>query len=224
MIFKLSPSSLKIFENCPRCFWLQIKRKTSRPSMGFPTLPSGMDRILKIHFDRFRDKGELPPEIKKEIGDEYKLFNDIKLLEEWRSNFKGVQYMDEGTAILLHGAVDNILVKGKKLIVLDYKTRGGAVKEDTVAYSQLQLDLYNFLLRKNNYDTEDYAFLLFYMPKEVKENGDIMFNTHLEKVEINVENVERVFNEALGVLESEEPPEPSQKCEFCRWAKGVVDG
>jgi len=224
MIFKLSPSSLKIFENCPRCFWLQIKRKTSRPSMGFPTLPSGMDRILKIHFDRFRDKGELPPEIKKEIGDEYKLFNDIKLLEEWRSNFKGVQYMDEGTDILLHGAVDNILVKGKKLIVLDYKTRGGAVKEDTVAYSQLQLDLYNFLLRKNNYDTEDYAFLLFYMPKEVKENGDIMFNTHLEKVEINVENVERVFNEALGVLESEEPPEPSQKCEFCRWAKGVVDG
>jgi len=222
MIFKLSPSSLKIFENCPRCFWLQIKRKTSRPSMGFPTLPSGMDRILKIHFDRFRDKGELPPEIKKEIGDEYKLFNDIKLLEEWRSNFKGVQYMDEGTAILLHGAVDNILVKGKKLIVLDYKTRGGAVKEDTVAYSQLQLDLYNFLLRKNNYDTEDYAFLLFYMPKEVKENGDIMFNTHLEKVEINVENVERVFNEALGVLESEEPPEPSQKCEFCRWAKGVT--
>src|SRR3989344_2155480 len=125
MIFKLSPSSLKIFENCPRCFWLQIKRKTSRPSMGFPTLPSGMDRILKIHFDRFRDKGELPPEIKKEIGDEYKLFNDIKLLEEWRSNFKGVQYMDEGTAILLHGAVDNILVKGKKLIVLDYKTSGG---------------------------------------------------------------------------------------------------
>ena len=224
MIFKLSPSSLKIFENCPRCFWLQIKRKTSRPSMGFPTLPSGMDRILKIHFDRFRDKGELPPEIKKEIGDEYKLFNDIKLLEEWRSNFKGVQYMDEGTAILLHGAVDNILVKGKKLIVLDYKTRGGAVKEDTVAYSQLQLDLYNFLLRKNNYDTEDYAFLLFYMPKEVKENGDIMFNTHLEKVEINVENGERVFNEALGVLESEEPPEPSQECEFCRWAKGVVDG
>src|SRR3989344_4333054 len=223
MGYKVSPSSLKIFENCPRCFWLQVKKKISRPSMGFPTLPNGMDRILKVHFDKFRDKGELPPELcYHKHCEDMKLFDDEELLGEWRSNFKGVQYIDEEYGVLLHGAVDNILTKGKKLIVLDYKTRGGAVKEDTASNSQLQLDLYNFLLRKNNYDTEDYAFLLFYMPKEVKENGGVVFDTNLEKVRINIGNGERVFKEALDILESEEPPEPSQKCEFCRWAKGVT--
>ena len=30
----------------------------------FRSLPSGMDGILKKHFDKFRDKGELPPELR----------------------------------------------------------------------------------------------------------------------------------------------------------------
>src|SRR3989344_9310257 len=100
-----------------------------------------MDRILKIHFDSFIGKG-IPPELKiKNV----KLFDDLKLLEIWRNNFKGISYTDSSGNIL-RGAVDNILVKGKKLIVLDYKTRGFPLKEDTAAHYQNQLDIYNFLL------------------------------------------------------------------------------
>jgi ATP-dependent exoDNAse (exonuclease V) beta subunit len=54
-------------------------------------------------------------------------------LKVWRSNFKGISFEDkEGN--ILRGAVDNILVKGKKLIVLDYKTRGFPLKEYTAEH------------------------------------------------------------------------------------------
>ena len=53
--------------------------------------------------------------------------------------------MKEGN--ILFGAVDNILVKGDKLIVLDYKTKGFPIKDEKEAadYYQNQLNLYNFL-------------------------------------------------------------------------------
>ena len=64
MVLKLSPSSLNLMAECPRCFWLNKHKVWTRPSTPFPQLPNGMDRVLKSHFDKFRDKGELPPEIK----------------------------------------------------------------------------------------------------------------------------------------------------------------
>ena len=128
MGFKLSPSSLSLMDECQRCFWLVKHKKWSRPSGAFPSLPSGMDGILKKHFDKFRDKGELPPEIKNHSHTkDLKLFDNKELLKVWRSNLKGIRWEDEGGNIL-HGAVDNILISGKKLIVLDYKTRGFALK------------------------------------------------------------------------------------------------
>ena len=60
MPFKLSPSSLNLMKECPRCFWLDKHNVWKRPSGIFPSLPSGMDKILKVHFNKFRDKGELP--------------------------------------------------------------------------------------------------------------------------------------------------------------------
>ncbi len=146
--FKLSPSSINLFLECPRCFYLSLVKNIKRPSGPFPSLPGGMDKILKVHFDRFMEKGELPPELKEnnEVKD-CKLFDDKELLDVWRSNFKGISYFDSKSGVLLRGAVDNILVKGKKLIVLDYKTRGYPLKEDTHEHYQTQMDIYNFLLR-----------------------------------------------------------------------------
>src|SRR3989344_3467021 len=149
-------------EECPRCFWLDKHKVWKRPSGAFPTLPAGMDRVLKAHFDKFRDKGVLPPELCNNAHcQELKLFNNLELLKLWRSNLKGIRW-DDADGNILFGAVDNLLVKGNKLVVLDYKTRGYATKEDTADHYQNQLDIYNFLLRKNCHETEDYAFLLFY--------------------------------------------------------------
>ena len=91
MAYKLSPSSLTLFEECPRCFWIHHNSKIKRPSSPFPSLPSGMDRILKEHFDKFMRKGKLPPELCKNPECEgMKLFDDEDLLGVWRNNFKGI--------------------------------------------------------------------------------------------------------------------------------------
>ena len=217
MTYKLSPSTLNLLKECPRCFWLQFNKGIKRPEGIFPSLPSGMDRILKIHFDRFMERGVLPPELcdNKECKD-LKLFDDKELLEIWRNNRKGIQWKDGEN--ILKGAVDNILKKGDKLIVLDYKTRGFPLKEDTAEHYQDQLDIYNFLLRKNNFKTEDYAYLLFYHPKEVDEGGNIIFNTDLVKMKIDVKNAEKIWKKALETLEGE-MPKPSEECEFCKWVE-----
>ena len=184
MPYKLSPSSLSLLKECPKCFWLHFNKEIRRPSTIFPSLPSGMDKILKTHFDSFRDKGLLPNEL-KELNGKVSLFNNIELLKEWRNNLKGIQWTDKNGNIF-RGAVDNLLQKGKKLIVLDYKTRGFPLKEDTAEHYQDQLDIYNLLLRKNGYKTENYAYLLFYHPSNINENGNVIFHTDLIKMNIKM--------------------------------------
>jgi hypothetical protein len=213
MSYKFSPSSLSLLKDCPRCFWLQFRKYIKRPEGIFPSLPGGMDRILKIHFDSFIERGELPPELKN-CDNNCKLLDNKELLNEWRNPRKGIPWTDEH-GNLFKGAIDNILVKGKKLIVLDYKTRGYPLKDNTHEHYQDQMDIYNFLLRKNGYETEDYAYLLFYHPDKVNEKGDVVFNTDLIKMKINIKNAEKIFKKALEVLEGEMPG-PSEGCEFCK--------
>lgn len=213
MPYKLSPSTLNLMNDCPRCFWLTQHKVWKRPAGIFPSLPSGMDRILKTHFDKFRDKGKLPPELceNKECVN-MKLFDDKEKMKIWQSNFKGVSWTDkDGNE--LHGAVDNILVKGKKLIVLDYKTRGYALKEDTAEHYRLQQNIYNFLLRKNGYETEGYFFLLFYVPKEVMPTGEVIFDTSLVKMKVDVKMAEKAWKDALKLLDEDCPKETCKWCE-----------
>ena len=212
MPYKFSPSSLSLLKDCPRCFWLAFNKEIKRPDTIFPSLPSGMDKVLKEHFDRFMKKGELPPEL-QELDGQVKLFDDEELLKVWRSNFKGIQWTDK-KGNLIHGAIDNLLKKGKKLIVLDYKTRGFPLKEDTHEHYQDQMDIYNFLLRKNGYETENYSFLLFYVPKEVMSTGEVIFDTTLKKMKVDIKNAEDIFNKAIKLLNDECP----SKC--CKWCEG----
>ncbi|HIH17686.1 MAG TPA: PD-(D/E)XK nuclease family protein [Nanoarchaeota archaeon] len=216
--YKLSPSSLNLMQECERCFWLKLVKKISRPDTAFPSLPAGMDKILKQHFDKFAGRGELPPEIREYgLGNGYKLFNDKAKLDIWRNALKGIQYKDKTSGILLRGAVDNLLEKGKKLIVLDYKTRGYPLKEDTHEHYQLQMDVYNFLLRKNGYQTEDYSYLLFYYPREVAESGEVLFDTKLIKMPTSAERAGKIFERAMGIVNMPTSPKPSNECKFCSY-------
>lgn len=216
MEFKLSPSTLNLMKDCPRCFWLAQHKVWKRPAGIFPSLPSGMDKILKIHFDKFMEQGKLPPELCEGANGKecqnMKLFTDKEKLKIWQSNFKGIQWTDK-KGNMLRGAVDNILVKGKKLIVLDYKTRGYPLKEDTAEHYRLQQNVYNFLLRKNGYETEDYFFLLFYIPNEVMATGEIVFDTELVKMEVDIKMAESMWKNALKLLNGNCP---SKSCEWCK--------
>jgi hypothetical protein len=210
--FKLSPTSLSLMEECPRCFWLEKNNIWKRPETTVASIMNGMDKIIKAHFDKFMKKGELPPELRKHPDTkELKLFDNESLLKNWRNNLKGISWTDEN-GNTLYGAIDNLLLNKNKLIVLDYKTRGFPLKNNTPERYQTQLDIYNLLLRKNGFETEDYSFLLFYIPKEVLETGEIVFDSILVKRNVNPTNAETLFKKSINLLNSECPKE---SCEWC---------
>lgn len=216
MVYKLSPSSLNVMKECGRCFWLQHNKGIRRPAGIVSSLLFGLDKALKLYFDSFRVEGELPREL-RDSGIEAKLFSDTKLLEEWRDYRRGLQWKDKHGNVL-RGALDDLLERGNKLVVIDYKTRGYPLKSDSAKYYQEQLDIYNFLLRRNGHQTEDYSYLVFYYPKRFSKNRCLSFNTTLVKVETSVESARRIFEEAIKLLERPEIPEAAEKCAYCQYS------
>src|SRR3989344_5533214 len=105
---KISRSGLRLFQDCPRCFWLDTHHKIKRPP-GYPfTLSIAVDYLVKKEFDKYREKGTLPPVLKNYGIKDAKLYNREEL-SEWRNNFKGIAYHDESLNAVLYGAVDDIL-------------------------------------------------------------------------------------------------------------------
>ncbi len=215
MTYKLSPHSLNLYVECPRCFYETVAEKKARPSGPFPSLPSGMDLIIKKRFDTFRKSGNLPPELKSLEG--LTLFQDEALLKEWRNQRKGMLWIVEDEHSLT-GSVDEILqTTNGNLVVLDYKTRGFPLK-DTPTYYKLQLDLYNLMLRKNGYKTEDYSLLLFFYPDSFNRSGSVKFNNQIVNFPVDVDSAEKTFRDALQLLKGKKP-ESSEECKFCEWKK-----
>lgn len=215
MPYTLSPSTLSLFRECPRCFWRQFNEGIKRPNGIFPSLPSGMDRVLKSHFDYFMKKSSLPPEL--QALSHMQLFSDEGQLSTWRNYKKGIRWTD-GKGNVVCGAIDNLLTHNGKLVILDYKTRGFPLKDDTHEHYQDQLNVYSFLLKENGQPVESYAYLLFYHPNKVLPTGEVLFNTDLKKVEVSLKNAERLIKDAVEVLESS-CPNMSKKCEWCCWIK-----
>ena len=218
MPFSLSPSSINLFLECPRCFWLAHTKNIKRPAGIFPSLPSGMDRVLKEHFDRFAVAGKMPPELLS-LQKEFpltKLFDDFTLLNAWRNNWKGISIKDKKENTL-KGAIDNLLInENQELTILDYKTRGYPLKEDTHEHYQNQLDTYNYLLQENNFKTTKHSYLLFYHPKTVLSSGEVEFNSNLIKMPVNPNNAKKNFEKAIKCLNTEKMPETKKDCEYCK--------
>ena len=109
---QLSASTLKLFQECPRCFWLHINKKIERPRGPFPSLPSGIDRVLKAYFDGYRKRGTLPPLIQGKL--------DGTLATQSMT----LGFNDPQTKARLWGRLDDCVIRtDAKLAPLDHKTR-----------------------------------------------------------------------------------------------------
>ena len=220
--FSLSPHTLNLFEDCPRCFWFHVVEGTlyKRPESPASTLPRGMDGLIKKYFDEYRRKKLLPPEIKPFIKG---TLVDEKVITKWRSWKTGLSFVDYDGHRLL-GALDECLISDGIYIPLDYKTRGFKLKYDSTSYYILQMSCYNFLLHKNNYRISSNAYLVFYIPSQYSSGSIVKFDVEVRKVNTySPEKVYSIFREAVNILLEEEPPLPSESCSFCRWAKMVYN-
>ena len=218
---KLSPSSLNLFLECPRCFWLQMNEGIHRPRGIFPSLPGGMDSVIKVYFDKYREKKELPPEIEGKV--EGKLIFDIEVLNKWRNWRTGLSYEDEILGINLIGALDDCLQDGEYYIPLDYKTRGSAPREgDSEKYYGNQLDCYGMLLEENGYSIKGIGYLIYYYPRKVEEYGKVSFDVDVIKLNINPERAKKNIERAIKLLNGPIPPHHSE-CEYCIWGRNNGD-
>jgi len=211
---KLTPSIISLFLECPRCFYLEMKKKIHRPEGIFPSLTRGMDSVIKSYYDSYRKQGKLPPEIDgKVLG---KLLDNEQLLKKWRNNRVGIEYLNEEINALLKGAIDDCLIDKDVYIPIDYKTRGYGLKDDSTSYYQHQLDIYCYLLFKNGYRIADFAYLIFYYPKSVKEDGIVSFEVIPIRVPTDINHAEQIFYDSVACLRGSEPKSHS-RCKYCSW-------
>ena len=222
---KISRSGLKLFLECPRCFWLDLHHKIKRPP-GYPfTLSIAVDHLVKKEFDIYREKGELPPLLKNYGIKDAKLYNGENF-SEWRNNFKGVAYDNEELNAKLYGAVDDVLeYDDGSLAVIDYKSSGA--KEITIYDDyQKQMDVYNYILKQKGYETYPEAFFCFY--KVVKEGETGFYNTlkfteEVRSVKVNAEWVGPTFEAAVELARQDTPPSQSgnveKHCDHCHYVE-----
>lgn len=224
---KISRSGLKLFLDCPRCFWLDLHHKIKRPP-GYPfTLSIAVDYLVKKEFDKYRDQGKPPPILKNYGIKDAKLYNGENL-SEWRNNFKGVAYFDENLNAILYGAVDDILeFKDGSLGVVDYKSSGA--REITIYDDyQKQMDVYNYILRQKGYETYPEAFFVFYKVIKEGETGfenALKFTEEVRSVKVNTEWVGPAFEAAVELARQDGPPSPAEAsakaghCDHCHYVE-----
>jgi hypothetical protein len=192
-----------------------MNKKLHRPRGIFPSLPGGMDNVIKIYYDKYRKLGKLPPEIENKVKG--KLLSDVKLMTKWRNWRTGLEYHDAKRDAVLFGALDDCLVDGNFYIPLDYKTRGSSPKDGTSEeYYGNQLSCYNLLLKENGFKVRDYGFLVYYYPKSVRKDGLVQFSVKPLKIKADAETGRETFEKAVKLLKSKEPKQHTE-CEYCNW-------
>lgn len=204
MEYKLSPSSLNLLEDCPRCFWLRFNKKIKRPSGPMSSIPIKMDSIIKHYFDKYRDIEKLPPMIENMVSG--------SLAKDMPKTLKH----EEANGIILWGRPDDYFeLEDESIVPFDHKTKSKEPENIHSAY-QLQMDCYSYLLRAMGYKTTNKAYLAFYYPDECDLHNGMPFHCKILEVETSFKDVEQLLEKAYNILNGE-IPESGEDCKYCDW-------
>jgi CRISPR/Cas system-associated exonuclease Cas4 (RecB family) len=221
--WKLSRSKIDLFQECPRCFYLDNKLGLKRVP-GFPfSINSAVDHLLKQEFDAHRIKEEQHP-LQIEYGIDARPISHEEL-DEWRRNFGGVKHMHAPTGLLVTGAIDDLWINSKgEYIVVDYKA---TAKEEAVTeldkewqngYKR-QMEVYQWLLRQNGLKVSNTGYFVYCTGKLDREAFDkkVEFDVNLIVHEGDDSWVEDTLFKIKECLESDTIPEPSKNCDHCAY-------
>jgi len=224
--FPLSRSKIEFFLKCPRCFYLDRRLGVKPPGMPSMTLNRAVDSLMKAEFDGYRQRQEPHPAFLK-YG-----INAIPLshpdIEVWRSNFKGVKFLNPPTNLLIGGAPDDIMIVGREWLVLDFK---GTCSKDEItsldteyrlAYKR-QVEVYSWLLAKNGHPVGRNAFLLFANARADRLSFDARLDFDLQLVEVvmDLSWIEPTLGQIRTCLMADQPPAASATCECCNFVAAV---
>lgn len=220
----LSPSGLGDLARCPRCFFDDKVLKQPHPRGIFPTLPGGMDRVMKTFFDAHR--GTLPTVLRDKVPGV--LYQDLNILKRWRMWQQAPQYFDPELNVLVRGGIDDMLIDGDILTPFDVKTKGSEPKDDGSQYYQTQMDCYNLIFQNAGFRVSEKAFLCYiypmlcYQEQGLIDRTDIMvsFDVKIYKLDCSIQRAKELIVKACQVLRGPRP-DASATCEYCVWASMV---
>jgi len=204
MEYKLSPSSLNLLEDCPRCFWLSMVKKLKRPSGPMSSIPIKMDSIIKKYFNKYRELNELPPILEGKITGRLAVDMPKTLTHE------------EENGITLTGRPDEYFeLKDKNVVAFDHKTKSKAPENVHSSY-QLQLNVYSYLLKAMGYKTTNKAYLAYYYPDDCELHNGMCIHCTVIEVKTNPTHAKELVNKAYNVLNGP-MPKHSENCGYCKW-------
>ncbi|SVC93579.1 uncharacterized protein METZ01_LOCUS346433, partial [marine metagenome] len=188
-------------------------RKPPQPSWA---INSAVDALLKKEMD-FCRKENRAHGIFKENGQEYiKPFNH-KDLEIWQNPFTGIQFFDKEHNFLLYGGVDDVMEDSNgKLVVIDFKAT--AKKADILDTTDVwnngesykrQLEIYNWLFKKNEFPVSEKGYLLYYNGDASKPHlgKEMYFRRTLIPFLLDTSWIDPIISEMHSCLQKDEIPE-----------------
>ena len=224
---KISRSTVERFINCPRCCVLEKKYQIKPPSIPF-TLNLAVDNLCKNEFDYYRKiQKPHPIFLKHQINAVPFKHKDIDI---WRDNYKGLRFRSSINNYDFGGAIDDVLINDKgELIVIDIKSTSKNKFDWEDTYNKYdfpkgykrQLEMYQWLFKKNGFKIADYAYLIYFNAKKNESffNQKLEFDIHFVKLNCSTDWVEPKIIETVKFLRSNIFPKSSQKCENCNYLK-----
>ncbi len=221
--YKLSRSKIDLFMECPKCFYLDRRLGVGRPP-GFPfNLNSAVDHLLKQEFDHRRAEGTPHPLMEQYHIDAIPAPH--QQLDKWRNFRSGIQYHDDQTHFTLYGAIDDLWINSHgEYIIVDYKatSKNGTIDHIDepwqIGYKR-QMEIYQWLFRKNGYRVSDTGYFIYCNGIKDKEAFDarLEFEITVIPYEGTDQWVDATVRKIYTCLQGDLIPMASSECDYCAY-------
>lgn len=234
--YKLSRSKIELFMQCPRCFWLDVRHKITRPSSPPFNINKTIDELFKKEFDTYRAK-QVPHPQMIEAGVKAVPYQH-KDLDTWRYNFTGITTLHQPTNLHIFGAVDDIWInENNELMVVDYKatakdkpvTALGAEGTWHDMYRR-QMEIYQWLLKQNDFKVSDTGYFVYATGTQDRDGffNKVDFETHIFPHHGNSDWVDDTIMKMKQVMDNDKIPEVGTAamggpCEHCSYARSRTE-
>ncbi len=220
--FPLSRTKLQLFLECPRCFYLDRRLGVVRPDAAFYSLNLAVDALLKREFDACRLRGE-PHPVMRLFGVDAVPFRhrDLAL---WRDTPAGIRVLHAGSGFDVFGIVDDLWqMADGSLAVVDYKatSTGGPITLDDRDGYKRQMEVYQWLVRRNGFPVSDTAYFVFANADREREAFGRKLEFALSVVPYHGSDawVEDALLAARECLEQDVPPPAAAGCVWCGYRR-----
>lgn len=223
----LSHSSVSVYLDCQRCFWLRVHKRLRLPEIVRSNIPNVVDKMLKEVYDDYRNKG-IPMEF--ELAEGRKL--EVKLVDKKTyDRLSDISFpMElEGVKFKFQAMLDDCAIQdygeGPILIPLDHKTTGSYNNFPTIHPSYIrQGTFYNFALDELGFNTRNTALFVYHYPKirqtHTPFESPIEFEMSAKYINtFSTRTCIELMTDAIKCLKLENPPIGSDTCPTCRFVR-----